>query len=211
MKFEYGTLVKWYCHGRTEERPVPVSFNTPQIPYILAWNRKRVSVVTGRRLTIWDKERPKLSKGLIKWQVSSKLEAMSGNSSAHGKLRARKWPRIIDGSEQTCFTISNNMHAIRGTPYPEQSWWAFRKCGECHGELLRVVYRKTKQVKTNTSKHYGEQFLSICLLAGRKVMICTVYLLWNVWSVWPIYLNGQCRPSFTNIYQHKQTANQTKL
>ena len=146
MKYEYGALVGWYCHGRTEETPVLVSFNTPQVPYLLDWNRNRVSEVRGRQLTAWDKARPTLSKWFIKWQLFTKLEAMSGYSSAHGKPRATKWPRIIDGSEHTCFTISNNMHAITGTPYPEESWCTLRKCGERHGVLLHVVDRKTQQV-----------------------------------------------------------------
>lgn len=87
-----------------------------------------VSVVRARRLTEWDKGQSQLSKGFIKRQLVSKLEEKSRYSSAHGKLDARKWPRIIDGSEQTCFTISNNTHAIRGAPYPELSWWVLRKC-----------------------------------------------------------------------------------
>jgi len=181
-------------------KPVPVSFNTPQIPYVLVWNRNRGSVVRGRRLTAWDKTRPKLIKGFIKWQLFSKLEAMSGYSSAHGKLRARKWPRIIHGSEQTRVTSSNNIHVIRGKPNPEQSW--FR-----HGLLLHLVDRNTQQVINYNWTVRRTFFLGCLLLIRRKVMICSVYLLRNVLTVWPIYLMDNANVSSQRFTKNKQKIN----
>jgi hypothetical protein len=55
-----GGMIYW--QGKTEElgeKPVPVPFCPPQIPYGLTRARTRASVVRGQRLTTWAMARPK--------------------------------------------------------------------------------------------------------------------------------------------------------
>jgi hypothetical protein len=65
--------VEWYWQGKDEEfgeKPVPVPLRLPQIPHGLTQAWTRSSAVRGRRLTVWDTERPsKLHINIVKESV----------------------------------------------------------------------------------------------------------------------------------------------